>query len=330
MASFVARRAALGLRSSHVVCTRRAIHLTPIVQKKKAAAVEIEDLFSDAVEEDLIPSQTVKTTPTASTSKTTKTSKQIKSTTSSRKLSPEMRLARFDKILAFIKHRLGQEPQVNVNVPCGSWSQLVQLATTEQQLEALVEALPSWKLAGLKDAKVKLPDGFSELFARRCEELNCPLLSLKVYGDFARYNVPLPLPAARQLIHSLHTKYPLENVMTAAALYDVYNLPAASEDVVSASMIAAACFKHNTHHSLAVANAIVPQIQANIKQKKPRALQPRKEGAPPVTFDQKPDIWLKWALKKVDKAIFVKTGTRANWLKSWRERSGHLEARGKF
>ncbi|KAG6902128.1 hypothetical protein C0995_004074 [Termitomyces sp. Mi166 len=341
MASFVAHRAALSLRSSYVVYSRRAIHSTPTVLKKKAAAVEIEDLFSDEVVEDLIPSEPVtrnKPAPSADVAKaagkpapeasSSKASSVVKAkATKSRKLSEEDRVARFNQTLEFVTPRLGRNPTIKMPMVRNSiWAQLVQLAMTKQQLETITGMFSRWVESGHK-----FDNSFSELFVRRCEELKCPLLALKVYGDFAKYSLPLSLPAARQLLHSLHREHPIETVMTATSLYDVYNLPSVSEDLVSASLVASACFKHNTKDSLTVANVLVPQIKTLLEdhqpQPKPAQGDAKKVSTPsPGAFSEKPSTWLKWTLKKIDQTIYSQTGKRDTAIRSWRERSGHIIA----
>ncbi|KAF5383060.1 hypothetical protein D9615_004823 [Tricholomella constricta] len=328
MASLAARHAASSLRfarPTNVSCSRRAIHLTPVVQKKKAT-VEIEDLFSEEVAEDLIKAEPTPQTKSSgvvkasgSTSKPAETVKVSKR----RRLSDKSRVARFNQICEFITPRLGRKPVVKMPmVRRSAWVQLVQLATTEEQLTKITDMFPGWKESGNQfDA------AFSEFFVRRCEELSCPLLALKVYGDYAKYNLPLSLPAARQLLHALHVKHPIDSVMTAAALYDVYQLPAVSEDLVSCSMLMSACFKHNSKDSLKVANALAPQLEELLKHEKPRM---EKVEGPVTSPTQKPAVWMKWALKKVDKALFVQKGDRVDWLSVWREKSGHITAAGKF
>ncbi|KAH0582247.1 hypothetical protein J132_04971 [Termitomyces sp. J132] len=342
MASFIARRATSNLRSFLTGYNRRALHNTPTVLKKKPAT-EIEDLFSDEVVEDSIPSQLVarkksagvaqavaKPAPEASSSKASlvATPGQKKS----RKLSEKDRLARFNQIVGFMTPRLGRNSTAKMPMVRNSaWVQLVQLATTEQQLETVTGMFSGWTETGHK-----FEDSFSELFVRRCEELKCPLFALKVYGDFAKYNLPLSLPAARQLLHSLHQAYPIETVMTAASLYDAYNLPSVSEDLVSASLVASACFRHNTKHSITVANLLVPQIKGLLggHQPKPR---PAEEGTTtqaqasnPGAFSEKPSTWLKWTFKKIDKATYTQTGKRDRAIRRWRERSGHIVAPASF
>ncbi|KAG6823836.1 hypothetical protein H0H87_000228 [Tephrocybe sp. NHM501043] len=114
--------------------------------------------------------------------------------------------------------------------------------------------------------------------------------------------------------------------MTASSLYDVYNLPAVSQDLVSASLVSVACLKHNSKDSLIVAKkAIIPQIKGLLRATEPMRVKKRK-----ITFEDKPSIWVKWALKKVDKAMFAQTKQRAEWLKLWRSQSGHLAGPAKF
>ncbi|KAG6838778.1 hypothetical protein C0991_008514, partial [Blastosporella zonata] len=309
--------------------------------QKKRAAVEFEDPFSDEVAEDLIPSQSVSTKAKASKlagAGVTKAAPLPKASTSkapvkakSSKLSDKARAAQFAKIVAFITPRIGRHPTLKMPMVRNSaWVHLVQLSTGEQQLDQVSGMFPGWVAAGNK-----FDHAFSELFVRaypppstlvltlltcvtgRCEELKCPLVALKVYGDFPKYSLPLSLPAARQLLHSLHTKYPLENVMTAASLYDVYKLPAVSEDLVSASLVAAACFKHNSKASRSVGMVIAPQIKKLLKTVQLPTEETKKKETP-VTFAEKPSIWAKWALKKVDKGVAAYRLKQQKWY-LWRQ-----------
>ncbi|KAG6884139.1 hypothetical protein C0993_000999 [Termitomyces sp. T159_Od127] len=333
MASFVARRAALNLRIPCAGYSRRTLHATPSVLKKKVAAVEIEDLFSDNAVEDLIPSEPVtqkkpfhvaeaaaKTAPEASSSKDTSVVKTKER--KYRRLSVEDRAARFNQIVSFVTPRLGRKPTLKMPiVRNAAWQHLVQLAKTEQQLETVVGLLPGWAEAGRK-----LDDTFSELFVRRCEELNCPLLAVKVYGDFAKYNVRLTLPGARQLLHSLHQKHSIESVMTVASLYDAHCLPSISGDLVSASLVASACFQHNNEYSLSVAKALVPQIKGLLGRTQLKPAEGIQKPSPPApaAFSERPSLWLKWTLKRIDKALYQQTGVRDETLMKWRLTNQHI------
>jgi len=97
----------------------------------------------------------------------------------------------------------------------------------------------------------------------RCEQLSCPQLSLQVFGNFAKYQLALTLPAGRWLIHSLYVQHPISSTLLAASFYPAYGLPHISEDLPSAAMVAAACYNHNhkTDETIKVAEALLPNIR---------------------------------------------------------------------
>ncbi|GLB38925.1 hypothetical protein LshimejAT787_0600870 [Lyophyllum shimeji] len=338
MASLAARHAAHHLRAARPVC-RRTLHLTPVVQKKRGK-VEIEDLFSDEVEGDLIKpepapqakssgvtkaSSTRQASPSSSTSAAAPAAKVSKR----RRLSEKSRAARFDNLCAFVEPRLGRRPTLKMPmVRKSAWAQLLQLAASEAQMVKITEMFPGWKESGHEfDA------AFSEAFVRRCEELSCPLLALQVFGDYAKYNLPLSLAAARHLLHSLHAKHPLEATVTAAALYPVYGLPPVERDAVSCALVMAACFRDGSTKALKAAEGMLPQLEKTLRETKPqRRTHGNAEGNETVAVkEERPTVWMKWALKKVDKALFVQRGgERVDWLALWRERSGHIPVPGKF
>jgi hypothetical protein len=121
-------------------------------------------------------------------------------------------------------------------------------------------------------------------------------------------------------MHSLHVEHPIETVMTVSALHSVYGLPPVAQDLASCSMLVSACFKHNSGDSLNIANALLPHLEAMLKKTGPRKVSqnPTKKAL------DKPRVWVKWALKKVDKALYVKNGERVDWLTVWRTKSGHI------
>lgn len=78
------------------------------------------------------------------------------------KLSPEVRRERYDKLLDFVKPRLGRKPEVKLpQVRNSTWTNLVDLATTEDQLRELAQLFPAWSASGRK-----FEAHFSELFVR--------------------------------------------------------------------------------------------------------------------------------------------------------------------
>lgn len=263
------------------------------------------------------------------------TQDQLGHSTKREKLSPEVRVERFNQIVDFVTPHLGRKPAVNIpKVRKSAWVHLVGLATTEEQLEKVANMFPGWK-----DSGHEFDPQFSELFVRkyalvvlfsrnsrsdphigRCEELSCPLLALKVFGNFSKYNLNLTLSGARQLIHSLHVEHPIDTLITASVLYPVYGLKPIAQDLVSCSMLVSACFKHNSTDSLKVAKELLPHLEAMLKGMKPLKV----SQDPAVKALDKSRVWVKWALKKVDKALYVKNGERVDWLSVWRTKSGHI------
>jgi len=215
--------------------------------------------------------------------------------------------------LDFVKPRLGRKPEIQLpQVRNSAWTNLVDLATTEDQLRELAQLFPAWSASGRK-----FESHFSELFVRRCEQLSCPLLALDVFGNYAKYNLKLTLPGARQLLHSLHVEHPIDKVIAASALYSVYSLTPIAHDLISCSMLVSACFKHNSKDSLKVATALVPHLERMVGETRPSA-----ENSTPTVNG--PQVWLQWTLKRIDKALAVQNNSRAEWLRDWRLRNGHI------
>ena len=249
------------------------------------------------------------------------------------KLSSEARRERYENLLDFVKPRLGRKPEIKMpQVRTSAWTNLVNLATTEEQLRELAGLFPSWTARGRK-----FDPRFSELFVSkhtillctstsliafpgRCEQLSCPLLALDVFGDYAKYNLKLTLPGARQLLHSLHLEHPMDRVIAATALYSVYSLTPIARDLVSCSMLVSACFKHNSEDSLIVARSLLPHLHDMLSQTKPS----------PAKSVDKSQAWLQWTLKKIDKAVSVQNNSRAEWLRDWRLRNGHILEPSRF
>lgn len=312
-----------------------AINDSPLstVQKKKSNVV-IEDLFTEAHEDELIKAKP-STAFTPIVASTSAGQKPEASRSQKKKLSPEAREERFNQIHGFVTPRLGRKPiEALPQVRKSAWIHLVGLATSEAQLQKVAEMFPGWH-----DSGHQFDAAFSELFIRkyssatvpmllkchplitfsgRCEELACPDIALKIFGDYRRYNVKLTLPGARQLLHSFHTKGTIDKVLTVSALYEVYGLPPIAQDLVSCAMLVSACYKHGSKASLNVANALVPHLEQMLTRTKPM------DGPATEKPRDKSQAWLKWTLKKIDKALFVRDGSRAEWMKSWREKSGHL------
>ncbi|TEB31046.1 hypothetical protein FA13DRAFT_1814144 [Coprinellus micaceus] len=255
-ASTLARRALCIARSAsappRLPLQARHLHATVPVFKKKQTSADLDSLFDDfeIVDESLPPAPKASekagtSTPIAGTSGRTRT-----------KLSPEQRAQEFTKVLEFVKPRVGRKPQEkHLEVRNSAWLGMLQLAASEADLRQVVSLMPGWVPSGRK-----FKDAISEAFVRRCEELKCGILALEVYSDFAKYNFPLTLPAARRLLHSVH-RTSIQNVMAASALFAVYKLPAAAQDYVSCAFVVEACLRHNSEDSVAIAQALLPHLR---------------------------------------------------------------------
>lgn len=266
--------------------------MTPVVQKKKNA--DFEDLFADEGEIlSEVPEELKAPVPVASTSDAMPASAR--------------RQAKFDELLAFMKPRLGKTSKKLPLIRTSAWSDLFSLATTKEQMEAVVELMPQWQAAGRV-----FRDSNSELFIRRCEQLDCPQLALTVFGNYAKYNMPLTLTGANQLLHSLHLDHPIETLVTAAALYPVYGLPPAGTVLTSASLLAAAYVRvheqkdaarkaqleaRNTLLELRTGLEALIAKHGSLKKIRKRMDSRNRESA-----------WTLWSLDKVDKALVSTTG----------------------
>ncbi|KAF8960433.1 hypothetical protein BDZ97DRAFT_1665763 [Flammula alnicola] len=268
------------------------------VLKKKGKA-DIEDLFTDDafVEEDLIKDVAAKTAvepPQPASSASAKegetAAKKSAKAKKTKKLDPAVRRERFEKHIQFIEPRVGRKPTVkDARIRKRMFVTLLDLAASEDELRKIVALIPRYKEVG-----GELIDSFAEAFVRRCQELQCPPLALEVFGNYAKYDIRLNLEAAQWLVHSLYISHPLEKLMIATALYPVYNLPPVSEDLASASMVAAACYKHKTPESLSVAEALRPKINAMLEQVQ--------ISQAPDHASKKKNKWIAWSLQRANKA----------------------------
>ena len=138
------------------------------------------------------------------------------------------------------------------------------------------------------------------LFSGRCEQLGCQALALEVFGNYAIYNITLTQNAGRWLIHSVHVLHPLKDLLIAASLFSVYNISLA-EDLVSASMFTAACLKHDTPQSRALANHLSPKIKTMVEEKK--------LTTSVSDVEMKRQLkWVDWSLRKINKFVKKSSG----------------------
>ena len=128
---------------------------------------------------------------------------------------------------------------------------------------------------------------------------------MKVFGDYAKYKVPLDLPAARTLLHSVYLDAPIEQVLIVVSYYDVYSLPDISEDLPSAALVAAAASKfrkqpdapeETKQKAKELLDMLLPRIKVMLNEKGPENLPPQLKQE-----EDKVDKLVAWAVKRIDK-----------------------------
>jgi len=217
----------------------------------------------------------------------------------------------FHDLLQFVRDRTGRVKAVKAGqVRATAWLRLFQLSSRAEHLEAVAEAFSRWRESGKSFSPLD-----AEMFVRRCEELDCPLLALKVFGDHPKYGLALSsFPAARTLIHSLYRNYPLENTITAVSLLGMNNLAPVTSDPASCAMLYAACLRSKNEHASLLGRDIRVALQKLLKDTKPHS-EP-KERYLRARYSVKPDLWLLEALRDI-KQIKKDEGRGSWWITEW-------------
>ncbi|KAH7905277.1 hypothetical protein BJ138DRAFT_1072891 [Hygrophoropsis aurantiaca] len=225
----------------------------------------------------------------------------------------EKREARFYNLVEYITERTGRKRAIKAGqVRQSAWLQLFQLSSTPQQLELVSDLFPRWR-----DSGKQFQPEHAEAFVRRCEELKCPPLALKVFGDHPKYGFRLAsFFAAQHLLHSLHYKYPLQDTMAAAALFGVYKHPPVSSNKTTCSMLLAACLKHDSPNARTVSKALIPELQAAITDAE--RVQIPQERHVRAQYAEKPKIWLIASLRRIERKLRAKKQD-VSWLKDYLE-----------
>ncbi|KII83033.1 hypothetical protein PLICRDRAFT_180800 [Plicaturopsis crispa FD-325 SS-3] len=306
MASVFTRAASRRLPT--FVHAKRCIHSTPAVWARKVGQ---DELFVSRHHEEEVPEITAKVKKLAT--HPPRNERFSRGPGGRRVLRPEVRRARFDHLIDHVKERTGRSPEKPPIVRDTVWNHLFDLAENAEALERVVELFPRWT-----DTGRAFKDVHAEQFVKRCEELHCPLLALKVFGDHSKYGFPLKsLRAAQHLLHSLHVEQPLENTVAASALYGVYGLPPLATDPLSTALLLRACYAHKprpTKHAKVVARSLLPQLQATLKAIPSRPIPTSR--AERAKQEVKTQLWLKWSLTRVIKPL-KKDGQKVDWLEDW-------------
>ncbi|KAL1714201.1 hypothetical protein EV715DRAFT_210067 [Schizophyllum commune] len=299
------------LRSAPIVL-RRTLHVSaPVLRKKSKGKTTVfedefsfeesgESLFADAGAESAMEGlkDEASTAPAED--------KRNEHVANTNKLSPEARQQRFDELYNFVKPRIGRRPiHSKEQVRRSAWNHLIQLATKPEQLEQVVELLPAWK-----DSGREINATISELFIRRCHELQSPALAVKVFGDFGRYGVPLTLEGGRTLLYSLLLHDSIPNIVAVTTLYKVYDLPPLASDLVSCSILVAACHKHGDVDAQVVAETLTPFLKDLVA----KGGEAGRGKHPEEQYEK----WLSWALFQVHQARVQAEQPSYPWLEKWR------------
>ncbi|TRM59519.1 hypothetical protein BD626DRAFT_408761 [Schizophyllum amplum] len=315
MASVIARASVRAVLRPARIFPRRTLHVSaPALKKKgkgKIAAFEDEFSFEDTSSGDSLfagagaESAMEGVEGQHATSGVDRKHEHVANT---RKLSPAARQQRFDELYNYVKPRIGRRPAIaKEQIRRTAWNHLIQLSTETEQLEQVVELLSQWK-----DGGRDINGTISDLFVRRCHELQCPALAVKVFGDFGRYGMPLTLEGGRTLLYSLLLHDSISNIVAVTTLYKVYDLPPVATDLVSCSILVAACRQHGDKDAENVAETLMPFLR-NLVTKNSREGSINRGKHPEEAYDK----WLSWSLWLVQEAELQESQTLLPWLDTW-------------
>ncbi|KAF9218850.1 hypothetical protein BS17DRAFT_770434 [Gyrodon lividus] len=223
----------------------------------------------------------------------------------------DSRERKFHDLLQFVNDRTGRVKVIKAGqVRSTAWLRLFQLASKAEHLEAVAEIFPKWRESGKSMNSLD-----AEMFVRRCEELECPLLALKVFGDHPKYGFDMTsFPAARNLLHSLYGKYPVENTVAAASLFGVYKLPPVTSDPACSAMLYAACVRSGNKNAGLLGRDLRLHLKELLEKTEPFAKP--KERVLRARYSAKSDLWLLEALRDIKKTK-KEQGRGAWWITEW-------------
>ena len=155
--------------------------------------------------------------------------------------------------------------------------------------------------------------------AGRCIVIKKPEVALEIFGNYAKYHIPLSLTGARELLNATYDSQPLSFIIAITSLFDVYKLTPVAQDLPCCAMVVSACLKDGSADALVVAKALVPRLKTALDKVGPQPISHTRE-----TGDDMPRVWASRALKTVDERMFKAKGSREVWLRDWRLRSGHI------
>jgi len=184
-----------------------------------------------------------------------------------------LRSQRFHRTFESLSNQIDRALSKNypLQVRGSTWIYLFDLATSPEQLKCI-----SSKFSQFLDSGRHFSDKHASAFVRRCSELHCPQLALAVFSNRPTHRMDLTLPAARRLLYAFHEEGTLSDVVTVAALFPLYNLPALSSDPVSCALFISACLREaNTSGSESartVATALLQPFEQLLSQTPPASI----------------------------------------------------------
>ena len=180
----------------------------------------------------------------------------------------------FNQNTEFMKPRLGHKPDIcHPAIRKATWIRTLALCQTEEQLRKVMQMIPLWRDMGLKfdstfsHAFISTPPntGFSHFadlsLSGRCLYLDKPEYALELFGDFGKYNVPLTMDGARELLSATYNKQSIGFIITITRLFNVYKLGHVRNDYPCCAMVIAACLKSKRKDAMILADSLLPHLK---------------------------------------------------------------------
>jgi len=229
-----------------------------------------------------------------------------------------LRTQRFDRTFELLSNQIDRalSKKYPLQVRGSTWIYLFDLATSPEQLERV-----SSKFSQFLDSGRHFCDKHASAFVRRCSELHCPQLALAVFGNRPAHRMDLTLAAARRLLYAFHEEGTLSDVVTVAALFPLYKLPALSSDPISCALFISACLREanasGSESPRTVAAALLGPFEQLLSQTPPASM-------PYSTFweHRSEEIeWMKRATSSVIDSLAI-GGQDTSRIRGWYMKSG--------
>lgn len=255
----------------------------------------------------------------------------VKTSTKRKPLSTETKSSRFQENIEFMKARLRRRPDPKMSkIAKTTWIHTLGVCQSEEDLRKLMELFPLWRAmnkrfdGALSEAFIcKLPlfqKYHIDLFTTgRCIALKKPEIAIEIFGNFAKYNIPLTLPGARKLLHATYETHPLVIPVTVSSFFKPYRLPPIEKDLPCCSMLLSACLRDGSENAMVIAENLTTSLKSVLTRVEPMLIPKDREMG-----DNMSSLWTKWALRKIEEKLSSREGGDVEWLHEWRVKSGHV------